>query len=202
MTKLNNIKGYWDATYSHCFNEVNMWEGKILLEEDGWFEGIVADTNSSYTGDRFIFGVYYPTKVIELFKFAPENISDPFVFHGKMNANGYEGEFELIGLFGPSPYGISRITTQDIEHDKENVDKEIEELKSRIQNYKDNIMGEAGQSFYANSMAMRNSMCQIILREYEGKGFTTEECIQIMEECQPVNDRVMQKNSRRSEKTC
>ena len=34
-------------------------------------------------------------------------------------------------------------------------------------------------------------MCQIILRNYEGRGFTSEETQQIMEECQPVNDRVM-----------
>ena len=34
-------------------------------------------------------------------------------------------------------------------------------------------------------------MCQIILRNFEGRGFTSEETQQIMKECQPVNDRVM-----------
>lgn len=53
-------------------------------------------------------------------------------------------------------------------------------------------MDEVGKSFYDNSIAMRNSMCQIILRNYEGRGFTAEESQRIMEECQPVNDRVMQ----------
>lgn len=192
MAKLNDIKGYWDATYSYDFNDINMWEGQILLEEDGWFEGIVVDPKSSYTKDRFIFGVYHPDKVIELFKFTPVSVSNPFVFHGKRDAKGYDGEFELIGLFGSYPYGVSHIITQDAELARGNVDKEFEELKSRIQNYKNNTMDEVGKSFYDNSIAMRNSMCQIILRNYEGKGFTAEESQRIMEECQPVNDRVMQ----------
>lgn len=192
MGKLNDIKGYWDMSYNYDFNDNDMWEGKILLEEDGWFEGIVVDPNSSYKEDRFIFGVYHPTKVIELFKFTPINISSPFVFHGKRDAKGYEGQFETIGLFGPTPCGVSHIITQDAELTRGNIDLEVQELQAKIQRYKDSIMDEIGKSFYDNSIAMRNSMCQIILRNYEGRGFTAEESEKIMEECQPVNDRVAQ----------
>jgi len=39
-------------------------EGQILLQDDGWFEGIVVDPSSSYTEDRFIFDVYYLEKVV------------------------------------------------------------------------------------------------------------------------------------------
>ena len=86
MAKLMDIKGYWDMSGSFNFNDNDMWEGKILLNDDGWFEGIVVDPNSSYTEDRFIFGVYHPEKVIELFKFTPIDVSAPFVFHGKRDA--------------------------------------------------------------------------------------------------------------------
>lgn len=190
MSKLNDIKGYWDMSYGYDFNDNDMWEGKILLEEDGWFEGIVVDPHSSYKEDRFIFGVYHPTKVIELFKFTPIDVSAPFVFHGNRDVKGYDGQFETIGLFGSMPCGVSHIITQDAEVVRGNVETEVEELKARIQKYKDHTMDEVGKSFYDNSIAMRNSMCQIILRNYEGRGFTKEESQQIMEECQPVNDRV------------
>ena len=56
MAKLMDIKGYWDMSYGYDFNDNDMWEGKILLDDDGWFEGTVVDPNSSYTEDRFIFG--------------------------------------------------------------------------------------------------------------------------------------------------
>ena len=192
MAKLNDIKGYWDMSYGYNFNDNDMWEGKILLEDDGWFEGIVVDPSSSYTEDRFIFGVYHPTKVIELFKFTPIEVSAPFVFHGNRDAKGYEGQFEAIGLFGATPCGVSHIITQDAELNRGNVDLEVQELQSKIKRYKDTIMDETGKSFYDNSIAMRSSMCQIILRNYEGRGFTAEESQKIMEECQPVNDRVAQ----------
>ena len=191
MAKLIDIKGYWDMSDSFVFNDNDMWEGKILLNDDGWFEGIVVDSNSSYTEDRFIFGVYHPEKVIELFKFTPIDVSAPFVFHGNRDAKGYDGEFETIGLFGAMPCGVSHIITQYAETVRENTEVETDELEKRIQRYKQSIMDETGKEFYNNSIAMRNSMCQIILRNYEGRGFTSEETQRIMEECQPVIDRVI-----------
>lgn len=191
MAKLMDIKGYWDMSGGYDFNDNDMWEGKILLEDDGWFEGIVVDSNSLYTEDRFVFGVYHPEKIIELFKFTPIDVSSPFVFHGKRDAKGYDGEFEAIGLFVTMPCGVSHIITQYAESVRENTEVEIDELEKRIQRYKQSIMDETGKEFYNNSIAMRNSMCQIILRNFEGRGFTSEETQQIMEECQPVNDRVM-----------
>ncbi len=192
MSKLYDIKGYWNMAYNYQFNDNDMWEGKILLEDDGWFEGIVADPNSSYTEDSFIFGVYHPEKVIELFKFTPIDVSSPFVFHGRRDAKGYDGEFETIGLFGSMPCGVSHIITQDAELNRGNVDLETQELQNKVQRYKNDIMDEVGKEFYNNSIGMRNSMCQIILRNHEGRGFSVEESSKIMEECQPVNDRVMQ----------
>lgn len=191
MEKLIDIKGYWDDSYKYSFNDFNMWEGKILLEDDGWFEGIVVDPHSPYKKDRFVFGVYHPNKVIELFKFTPVAVCLPFVFHGKRDPKGYSGEFEEINLLGSIPYGVSHIITQEVERIRENIEPEIDELKIRIQKYKYNTMDEVGKKFYDNSIAMRKSMCQIILRNYEGRGFNREEVQQIMEEVQPVNERVI-----------
>ena len=187
MKELYDIEGYWDMSGCYAFNDKDMWKGQILLEDDGWFEGIVVDPNSSYKEDRFIFGVYYPVKVIELYKFTPLSVSAPFVFHGRRDAKGYDGNFETIGLFGPSPCGVSHIITQA----RDNSDTEIAELEARIQRYKSSIMDDTCKEFYDNSIAMRNSMCKIILRNYENRGFTEEEFMQLMEECQPVTDRVI-----------
>ena len=66
MSKLVDIKGYWNMSGGYDFNDNDMWEGKLLLEDDGWFEGIVNDPTSPYTGDRMVFGIYHPTKIIEL----------------------------------------------------------------------------------------------------------------------------------------
>ena len=136
MSKLVDIKGYWNMSGGYDFNDNDMWEGKLLLEDDGWFEGIVNDPTSPYTGDRMVFGIYHPTKVIELLKISPANVSDPFVFRGQRDAKGYEGQFEAIGLFGATPCGVSHIITQDAELNRGNVDLEVQELQSKIKRYK------------------------------------------------------------------
>lgn len=189
MEELKEIKCYW-AGEDYNFNDRNMWEGKILLHEDGWFEGIVVDPYSAYTKDRFVFGIYHPDKVIELFKFTPRSVSSPFVFHGKKSSEGYNGDFDIISLSGPIFYGISHITTQDAKNIRGNVDTEVEELKLRIQKYKDS-MDNADKSFYDNYVAIRNHMCQIILRNYEGGGFSPEETWKILDELESVNQSVM-----------
>lgn len=63
-----------------------------------------------------VFGIYHPTKVIELLKVSPLKVSDPFIFRGKRDAKGYDGEFSAIGLFGEMPVGVSHIITQDVEY--------------------------------------------------------------------------------------
>lgn len=193
MSKLNDIKGYFDCSFQYQFNDNDMWEGKILLEDDGWFEGVVKDPNSlSYTDDRFVFGVYYPGKVIELFKWTPTSISSPFVFHGKKEEVGYQGQFEVIELFGSMPFGVSRIITEEAEKVREVESSEVTGVQARIDRYKDLLMDDIGREFYRNSLAMRSSMCKIILRNYERRGFTPEEIQSVMEEVGPVNDRVVE----------
>ena len=192
MAKLMDIKGYWNMAYGWDFNDKDMWEGQILLQDDGWFEGIVVDPNSSYKEDRFIFGVYHPEKVVELFKFTPISVSAPFVFHGKRDAKGYDGQFETIGLFGTMPCGNSHIITQYAETVRQGIDEESQKLEAKIQRYKDSIMDEPGKEFYENTIAMRRTMVESILRNYEGRGFTQDEIDELREEFEPVNDRVMQ----------
>lgn len=193
MSKLYDIKGYFDSSYEYQFNDRDMWEGKILVEDDGWFEGVVKDPNSlSYPDDRFVFGVYHPGKVIRLFKWTPTSINSPFVFYGKKEEEGYQGQFEVIELFGSMPFGVSRIITEKAEKVREVEASEVTGVQARIDRYKDLLMDDIGREFYRNSLAMRSSMCKIILRNYEGRGFTQEETDMIMEECGPVNERVME----------
>lgn len=192
MSKLFDIKGYFDSSYEYQFNDRDMWEGKILLEDDGWFEGVVKDVSSSYQEDRFVFGVYHPGKVIELFKWTPTSFSSPFVFHGNKSEVGYQGEFEVIGLMGSMPYGVSRITPEEVVLGKDEEQVEIDDVKRRIEAYKVFLMDESGRSFYDNSMAMRNVLCDNVLRCYEGRGYTEEEMAAIANQVGPINDRVIQ----------
>lgn len=193
MARLIDIKGYWNQNDEYIFNDTDMWEGKLLLEDDGWFEGIVTDPYSQYTGDRFIFGIYHPTKIIELFKVSPSIVSDPFVFRGRRDAKGYDGEFSIIGLLSEHKYGVSHLITQDVDYLKENnyqevasrnIDTEKEELLNRIELFKNN---NTFSYLYENTKGMRSNLSQYVLRKYYGERFTKEQIESFLE---PVSDKV------------
>lgn len=134
MKKLIDIKGYWNTSFDWNLNDKDMWEGQILLEEDGWFEGIVKDPYSQYTGDRFIFGIYHPEKVIDLYKYAPEDVSSPFRFHGDRDVKGYDGVFSVYGLFGETPYGNCHIITQYAKSETDNHIQDVNLLEKKLNN--------------------------------------------------------------------
>ena len=193
MAKIIDIKGFWNMDYGFDFNDKNIWEGQILLQDDGWFEGVVVDKPSSYKEDRFVFGVYYPRKVIDLYKFTPINMSAPFIFHGEKQVNGYDGQFNVIGLFSTMPCGNSRIVTKEVDLIRpQRIEEEIQKLETKIQRYKNTIMDETGKEFYENTIAMRKTMVESVLRNYEGRGFTQKEIDVLSGEFIPVNDGVMQ----------
>ena len=194
MSKLLDINGYWNMANVYDFNERDMWRGKLLLEEkDGWFEGIVNDPTSPYTGDRMVFGIYHPTKIIELLKISPANISDPLIFRCRRDAKGYDGDFSVLGWSGERHCGVSHLITQHVEYLKENnypevADRDIEaekkELAERIASFKQN---NDFAELYENTLGMRSNLSEYVLRKYNGEAFTRKQVEAFLE---PVSDKV------------
>lgn len=193
MAELMDIMGYCNSNFSLDFDEHDKWEGQLLLEDDGWFEGIVVDNNRAYKGDRFIFGVYYPKKIIELFKLSPNSVSPPFIFRGRRDAKTYVGKFEVLGLFGSMPSGACSISTQYVESVRKNTDSEMAILKAKIQKYKNELLDSSCKELYYNSLDTRYLMCKMLFARYVGKEFTDEELRKIMDDCQPIYQRVERK---------
>ena len=169
MAKLMDIKGCWNKKYS---KDYNMWEGQILLQDDGWFEGIVIDLNDKE--DRFIFGIYHPKKVIELFALAPSGMCYPLDFYGEINTKSYDGPFGIIGTFTTTAYGSSHIITQYTKKVNEGIDEEKQNLEARIQKCKNRI-NTTDTKIYEEIITNRKTMVEVILRNYERKRTNQEE---------------------------
>jgi len=189
IVSLNDIKGYWDMSYSHDFNEQDMWKGQFILYEDGWFEGIVIDPASPYLKDRFVFGVYFPNKGIELLKVTPSEVSSPFIFRGKKDAKGYDGNFNAIGLFGEQEMGVSHITTQESEL------QDTQDLETRIDAWKESMVGDENNFLYENTVQMRFQMIKTLKAQYEGRKLPKEEVDKILEEWEPMNENVVEQTA-------
>lgn len=112
MTELYAIQGRWNPEGYMKFNEKDKWTGYILLEDDGWFEGIVINKETPYQDD-FVFGFFKPEKGIELIKVSSSNSAQPLTFHGKKTDDGYDGSFETQGQSKRTFLGSSRITAAE-----------------------------------------------------------------------------------------
>lgn len=192
MSKLVDIKGFVSSSDGDDFNR-NLWVGKLLLEDDGWFEGIITEPYCSYTDDIMIFGIYHPSRIIELIETYQEYICDPLVYRCQRNDKGYDGDISIIGFLGERHVEDSRITTQHVEYLKEkndpefvnrDIEKEKEELLNRINAFKQN--GDYAE-LYENTKGMRSNLSEYVLRKYKGEVFTKSQIESFLE---PVRDKV------------
>lgn len=182
MGILMNIQGYWDINFHKSFNIKEKWEGRILLEEDGWFEGIVNEPKGKYKGDKFVFGIYYPDKTIELFKFAPVKKSAQFVYHCNKTSHPYFGNIEAIDpVGGPFTVADGLIITNIVNY---SITTRQLELEEKIKNYKDNSMDEIGRNFYMKFKSIRSSLAKYVLLKYN-KNISTGDSKQLFNDFVP-----------------
>ncbi len=166
MTKLMDIKGYWNTSNDvddWNFDEKNIWEGQILLEEDGWFEGLVVDPFSEYKLDRFIFGIFHEGKAIFLNKLTSIEISAPLIFNGTFNGEDYTGEFDSFGLSGNFRAGNTKMMTKEIE---QNLEVQEKELETRLENYK-GTMSKVFKDIYNTMLSLRTEASEDVLKKYD-----------------------------------
>lgn len=187
MEKLIDIKGYWVTDGIRDYSDNDMWEGQFILNEDGWIEGIVTDHCSSYCGDMFIYGAFFPDFVIKLVKLTPSEISDPFVFTAKKEGTEYNGKFDIIGYFGTTPFGECKIITEL------NEKQDIQELQARITKFKANTTDdEVVTSSYQNTFKIRSQFLEVIKRNCLDIPFTDEELEAMKEITDPVKDTIFE----------
>lgn len=135
MERYFELTGYWNLVGEYNFTEQRKWQGQIVLNEDGWFEGIAHDLDSSKNTYRMIFGRYNEEDGIYLYKMAPRTLCEPQIISGTKTKDGLDGEIIALSFRGATSIGVSRIITKEI--DKEEIPddfyEQIEEAKERTE---------------------------------------------------------------------
>ena len=137
MPILYNVRGYWRENRGTNFKSKDYWDGKMLLQDDGWFEGIAHDPESSYTGDRFIFGVCHEAGIMEIYKFCPLAIASPFVYSISRRDDALRGDVFWLRDQHLYPFGDALISRSQVDPERVDVNSEIKELEESIEEYKD-----------------------------------------------------------------
>ena len=156
------IKINGDCLYDGNIHSVH-FSGYMLLNKDGWFEGIVNDVineeyyrynnenNIQHSENKLIYGIYHENKYLELLKISPQGKVDPLALRAIniQSLNNFqkdnwvteeiEENYDMIGPtrvigFRECHFGYNYITFKKINLSKNNID--INELTNTIDKLK------------------------------------------------------------------
>ena len=133
MTELFEIRGKWKPGEFDEF--VESWQGSLLLEEDGWFEGIIQDRGRE-DADNFIFGTYKPEEKIVIHKISYYDFR-PIIYDATKKDKCYIGTYKEDWAYDTPPEGNTEITTRGIDgvyflSDAKDLEKRIEAFKEEL----------------------------------------------------------------------
>lgn len=158
MTKLMDVRCYYKN-----------FDGKLLLEENGWFEGVIKDKMKR---ENLVFGVYQPEKAIEFIELPLIKEKFPTVYKGKIDDKDYKNCYFATSISGSVPNFMSYLTIRDVEYlktkdhlevRKRNIDAEKNDLLLKIASLKEKSYC---MNLYYNIFSMREKISKMVLDSY------------------------------------
>ncbi len=109
---------------SICSNKTTFL-GRILVNEDGWFEGIAQNTAYEFQKEKLLFGSYVSDQKISLFLLHSKG---QIKYEAKKTTKGYKGKILILEVLGEIPYGECQIYLCPSEQIREPLNHEEELL--------------------------------------------------------------------------
>lgn len=155
MKYINKINGY-----IHGYDNQMLFEGMILIDDEGWVEGILTSPNKD--SKKFVFGFSYNEKVIELFGLALSNNNVALNFHVEEQSDEYNGQVLAINEVNQQLYGLCSLVMKDQELSS---DFEVDKLEEKIESFKNN-MDLYGKAFYIGTIKNKDRIIKSIIDDY------------------------------------
>ncbi len=151
-----NIKGYWDLSKMGHYDDEQMWVGRILIEDDGWFEGLVQNRNNSHnTGTSFVFGFTKEGKIVNLYKVSNGQEPTIYKYYGDGLSGPRDNKIELLHENKFVSFGKCEMSLKEISLEKEPT--ALIELDDSMSTKKDAILGDYIE-FYNGMLARRHDL--------------------------------------------
>lgn len=157
MKKLMDIMGL-NASYGEIFNLNEGWTGRILMDEDLSFEGIVFDNSDEfpYHYDYIIGKIKEsPTPVtIDLIKATEDDQRLPFRYTVSVENGSFYGDYFVMSEDQSFACGEAKINMLDGDKIREVRDDEIEKVRTAIEETKSKL-GSISKKIIAESMGLK-----------------------------------------------
>ncbi len=135
-----------EAFYDEMYDPEDSFIGKIIIDEDEKFEGIVQNYN--HTSRHFVFGLIKDDKM-RLYRCTKSDKELPKVYRGnKESLYRFEGEVSATTAFAECPLGECRMTVMDpnLYYDIDE-DQEIQQVGELVDDFKKSL-GKDTEALY------------------------------------------------------
>ena len=126
------------------FDDSEIKEGTIKIDENGFFEGVVRKKDSPNV-DLLVFGIYHPNQLIQLFEIS----SKGYILFGEKEDDKYRGIVSKDYLGKVAVVGYSNVTTEDLDV------KYLSTIDYQINQCKNSIAGK-GSYYYSEEVMVSN----------------------------------------------
>lgn len=144
--------------------------GNILIDEDGWTEGIVREKNNSDAQKRFIFGIFHRTKAIQLYCInasTPIEIQKFYAIKHFYLDTSYKGQTSLLTYSVEDVIGKCDISSSSLEKDPRDMDTEKDEFIEMIEKWKNCALKGEGKAIYSKYLEDKDKLSKKVLDKYE-----------------------------------
>lgn len=143
MDSLIDVRGYY-TNYDDSYEIENSWYGKVLLNSDNTFEGVVTDY--SETSDYFVFGTI-TSEQITLIKCMKNDEEVPKQYLVYKDKSCFEGEVSAKDLYVEVPMGECRILINPADSIRDIGEYELLFLRNKIAHVKESF-GDRTKELY------------------------------------------------------
>ncbi len=148
------------------YDHQRLFKGRLLLDENGWVEGITESLEKEEDDEkRFVFGTFYPGKVMELFELPLKGNATTLNFHMENHGIDYKGEVLTMEQPSTQLYGLCTVIVRIPELEVNDIFEEVEKLELEIEEMKNN-MDVYGQAFYQGFIENKNRMMKVVEDSY------------------------------------
>lgn len=142
MSELYEIESKYRPLELDDYEDENTWSGKIIVEEDGWFEGIIREKTEEDV-DIFVFGIYLPESKIEVHTISPYIDRRATVYYGRKSLDTFFGRYEIEDeIFS---YQIGEAIVKATEIDDAYFLCTAKELGNRIEDFKECTLSKSSK---------------------------------------------------------
>ena len=197
MVKLYDIYGYIDYSNCYVFDEIYNWNGQILLNEEGWFEGVVSYSNENTVkknvcDNLFVYGIFIPgcgIKIIERIPYISGSVLRGISIGTYLfDNNEYKGIRTVGSNISQRNYGVTKLVFKMVRNisKQQNIDVEFRDVASEISKLKKKLIIVRRENTYKDlylSMYNKRFEQKVKLTELKKKDF---ESILLDKEHSPV----------------